>query len=102
MIMVKPPIMLWIQNVHRQPKSWVMNPPAIGPIIGPSSVPLPQMLIGHPLSSGGYISAILAPPSIVGVEPPTPWKKRMMISVVTELAAPQPSVKAMKKKLETM
>jgi hypothetical protein len=74
----------WSQNIHLQPLFSDRHPPIKGPMVGPRRGPIPQIAIAAPLRSVGNMSPIVAPPSVIGMEPAQPAKKRKAMSMPRE------------------
>lgn len=82
------------QNTHRHPISWVMKPPATGPITGPNNGPRDQIAMNFPRFSWTIKSDMVPAPMVNGQLPKTPARKRMTSKVAMFWDSAHPTLKA--------
>ena len=64
------------KNTQRHEYESVSQPPSVGPMIGPSITPMPQIAIAEPRLAGGKMSSITAWLKGTSAAPNTPCNKR--------------------------
>ena len=72
----------------------------IGPRTGPRSGPIAMIAMLPPRLAGGKTSPIVAPPSVMGVEPTQPARKRNTMSMGRAVEMAHAIVKMRKKNME--
>ena len=63
-----------------------MNPPMVGPMIGPSRMPMPQTAIALPRSAAAKVSTITACDRGMTLAPKTPCRRRKQTISVNVVA----------------
>jgi hypothetical protein len=92
--------MVMTQKTHLQPAASARNPPATGPMIGPTRGPMAQIDTAGPLSAALKMSPNVPAPIVMTVDPATPARSRNTMSMLRLLLTAQPIVKMMKKTFE--
>ncbi len=64
------------KNTQRHEYELVSQPPSVGPMIGPSMTPMPQIAIAEPRLAGGKMSSITAWLNGTSAAPNTPCNSR--------------------------
>ena len=77
------------QKTQRQSKTWISQPPTVGPRAGASIVGTPRIDISRPRSSGAAIRMMIVMPTGMTMPPASPWRTRKAISDWRFQASPQ-------------
>ncbi len=91
-----------MKNTQRQSKFSVSQPPSIGPRIGPTMMPAPQIAIACPTFCGGLMSSSTACDSGTRAAPNTPCSSRAATIPPSEVAMPHSAEATVKPTIETM
>jgi hypothetical protein len=78
----------------------VIQPPRVGPRVGPAIIPRPNSPIAIPTSSRGNASNSTACDVAMRAPPPNPWTTRQKISSCSVPDAPQKKDEAVKMRMD--
>ena len=67
----------------------MIQPPRVGPTVGPTTTPRPKRPLAMPSSSGGKVSTRIDCEVESMAPPPAPWMKRKITSSQSPVAWPQ-------------
>ena len=91
-----------MKNTQRQSKFSVSQPPSIGPRIGPTMMPAPQIAIAWPTFSSGLMSSSTACDSGTSAAPNTPCSSRAATMPPSEVDRPHKADATVKPITDTM
>ena len=98
----KAPTGTLMKNTQRQSKFSVSQPPSIGPRIGPTMMPAPQIAMAWPTRAGGLMSSSTACDRGTSAAPKTPCSRRAATMPPSEPATPHRPEAIVKPITETM
>jgi len=74
----------------------VIQPPSVGPMVGPMTTAMEKTAMAMPCSSGGKVCRRIACSLGCSAPAPSPWTTRQKTSAPSELAVPQSAEPTMK------